>query len=204
MSETTSIPEIPGWYITFQQDVLGQLPRPGEIDQTTADRWHKDREALKKALERALCPSSTKNLVAIVDYGLSKEEIVATMHPIKNATEVLKKLPPIVGEGRWEIEFEIFRNRWPAHSNDVVSDIHSRGHESAKAEDFLAYMLYCCIPTDFFFIVNLGVCAIIEDEPYILEMEVKDGVKKLLWVRRNTTWTGSCRFLTVKSRKRIA
>ncbi len=46
--------EIPGWYINFQAAILKQLPRPGQIDQVTADSWEKDSKSLKEALYETL------------------------------------------------------------------------------------------------------------------------------------------------------
>ena len=55
MSKTTSQDSgFPGWYITLQTAVLNQLPRPGELDQVTAEGWQKNQKALKEALETAL------------------------------------------------------------------------------------------------------------------------------------------------------
>lgn len=45
-----------GWYIQFQTDVLSQLPRPGQISEEIARGWHKNREALKRALGKTLLP----------------------------------------------------------------------------------------------------------------------------------------------------
>jgi hypothetical protein len=51
--------EFPGWYVTFQGDVLSQLPRPGdELSEDVADGWHTNRAALKKALREAFVPTS--------------------------------------------------------------------------------------------------------------------------------------------------
>jgi hypothetical protein len=47
---------IPGWYITFQQDLLATAPRPGEIDKETAKIWHKNRAGMKKGLKEYFCP----------------------------------------------------------------------------------------------------------------------------------------------------
>jgi len=47
---------MPGWYIKFQADMLQQLPRPGTIDQTTAEGWSGNQEALKKVLAEVLLP----------------------------------------------------------------------------------------------------------------------------------------------------
>jgi hypothetical protein len=51
MSGTASVP---GWYIEFQAAVLRQLPRPGEIDQESAQGWSHYQGALKIALAHIL------------------------------------------------------------------------------------------------------------------------------------------------------
>jgi len=48
---------IPGWYVEFQANMLRQLPRPGEIDPTTAEGWNRNQKALKKALTGVLLPT---------------------------------------------------------------------------------------------------------------------------------------------------
>lgn len=40
----------PGWYIEFQTALLRQAPRPGEIDQATAEGWTNNQKGLKKNL----------------------------------------------------------------------------------------------------------------------------------------------------------
>jgi hypothetical protein len=47
-------PSIPGWYITFQAAVLKQLPRPGKIDQATAEQWSNDQSKLSDTLGQTL------------------------------------------------------------------------------------------------------------------------------------------------------
>jgi hypothetical protein len=46
----SKVPEIPGWYIEFQANVLRQLPRPGEIDRVTAEACNRSQAVLKAAL----------------------------------------------------------------------------------------------------------------------------------------------------------
>lgn len=58
MKSNTAL-EIPGWYVEFQAAVLRQLPRPGQIDQITAEGWTKNQESLKKNLSECLVPPST-------------------------------------------------------------------------------------------------------------------------------------------------
>lgn len=57
MNRTVSIP---GWYVEFQADVLRQLPRPRELDQTTAEGWSSNQKALKNVLASVLLPSQDK------------------------------------------------------------------------------------------------------------------------------------------------
>ena len=60
MDRTASIP---GWYVEFQANALRQLPRPGELDQTTAEGWSSNQKALKNVLAGALLPSQDKPVV---------------------------------------------------------------------------------------------------------------------------------------------
>jgi hypothetical protein len=54
--------EFPAWYLEFQTAVLKQLPRPGDIDQTTALGWERNQKALKKLLTKVLLPPKPTNL----------------------------------------------------------------------------------------------------------------------------------------------
>jgi len=53
---STALSEIPGWYVEFQAALLRQAPRPGEIDQTTAEGWTSNQKGLKKNLAGCLLP----------------------------------------------------------------------------------------------------------------------------------------------------
>lgn len=53
---STAFNEVPGWYIEFQAALLRQAPRPGEIDQTTAEGWTSNQKGLKKNLAGCLLP----------------------------------------------------------------------------------------------------------------------------------------------------
>src|SRR3989338_8684179 len=56
MSRTTL--GVPGWYIEFQAALLRQAPRPGEIDQVTAEGWTSNQKGLKNKLAGCLLPPS--------------------------------------------------------------------------------------------------------------------------------------------------
>ncbi len=56
---STASTEIPGWYIEFQAALLRQAPRPGEIDQTTAEGWTNNQKGLKKNLAGCLLPPTS-------------------------------------------------------------------------------------------------------------------------------------------------
>lgn len=51
----TPFPEVPGWYINFLAAVIKQLPRPGQLTQSKAERWVDDQSSLKAALYERLC-----------------------------------------------------------------------------------------------------------------------------------------------------
>lgn len=55
---STALNEVPGWYIEFQAALLRQAPRPGEIDQTTAEGWTSNQKGLKKNLANCLLPQT--------------------------------------------------------------------------------------------------------------------------------------------------
>jgi len=54
---------VPGWYVEFQANALRQLPRPGELDPTTADSWNRNQKELKNVLAGALLPSKEGHII---------------------------------------------------------------------------------------------------------------------------------------------
>ena len=60
MKNTSSTALVPGWYVEFQTALLRQAPRPGEIDQVTAEGWNNNQKSLKKKLADCLVPPQRK------------------------------------------------------------------------------------------------------------------------------------------------
>ncbi len=60
---STALNEIPGWYIEFQTALLRQAPRPGEIDQKTAEGWTSNQKGLKKNLANCILSQTPVVLV---------------------------------------------------------------------------------------------------------------------------------------------
>ncbi|MFA5736568.1 MAG: hypothetical protein WCX70_01740 [Candidatus Paceibacterota bacterium] len=56
---STALTEIPGWYIEFQAALLRQAPRPGEIDQVTAEGWTSNQKGLREKLAGCLLPQAS-------------------------------------------------------------------------------------------------------------------------------------------------
>ena len=69
---STAFNEVPGWYIEFQAALLRQAPRPGEIDQMTAEGWMNNQRGLKKNLAKCLLPQKT----SVVPVEPSKPELL--------------------------------------------------------------------------------------------------------------------------------
>ena len=65
MKKSNTALEIPGWYVEFQAAVLRQLPRPGQIDQFTAEGWTDNQKSLKKNLSECLVPPPVKKIIKI-------------------------------------------------------------------------------------------------------------------------------------------
>jgi len=64
MSRTAS--DFPGWYVEFQTNVLRQLPRPGVIDQKTADALGKSQGRLKEILNKALTSEARSDCFELI------------------------------------------------------------------------------------------------------------------------------------------
>lgn len=76
---STALTEVPGWYIEFQAALLRQAPRPGEIDQKTAEGWTSNQKGLKKNLAGCLLPLTT-----------------VTPEPLKPTPSILKLVSTVV------------------------------------------------------------------------------------------------------------
>lgn len=76
---STALTEVPGWYIEFQAALLRQAPRPGEIDQTTAEGWTSNQKGLKKNLAGCLLPPtpSILELVSTIVVNATTGKFVA-------------------------------------------------------------------------------------------------------------------------------
>lgn len=57
---------LPDWYVDFQAALLKQAPRPGEIDQITAERWTSNPDSLKNKLNACLVPPTAKVVAKIL------------------------------------------------------------------------------------------------------------------------------------------
>jgi hypothetical protein len=82
--------EFPAWYLEFQTAVLKQLPRPGDIDQTTALGWERNQNALKKNLAEVLLPPvllpSILDLVSTVVIPATTSKFIAKDKFVVNIT----------------------------------------------------------------------------------------------------------------------
>jgi len=77
MEGTTALSStaFPGWYVNFQAALLQQAPRPGELDQETAEGWAHNQAALKKILAEGLLPR-----VSAKDEGDNRFELIKTIN----------------------------------------------------------------------------------------------------------------------------
>lgn len=83
-NETPLVTEtVPGWYMNFLAAIIKQLPRPGQIDQVTAEGWENNQNALKKSLSECLLPvpasvsAEPKSTPSILEL-VSTTEVAAT------------------------------------------------------------------------------------------------------------------------------
>jgi len=99
----TPVVEIPGWYINFQAAVLKQLPRPGEIDQLTAEGWTNNQGALKKGLREYMLPPVSAHLYefSIHKDGANvdelRERLAGKFAVLNDAKEMMAKIQHDMG-----------------------------------------------------------------------------------------------------------
>jgi hypothetical protein len=137
MSRTASNAEVPGWYIEFQANVLRQLPRPGEIDATTAMGWNQNQKALKRFLAQALMSIPTYKVV--VDYSKSLSEMINLGEYGHVSDAIDDRYFSFVGVGQHEVELVLVHLGRPAWTKEVLEEMSEQGLEPAKIEHLLAF-----------------------------------------------------------------
>ena len=127
MKNTSSTALVPGWYVEFQTALLRQAPRPGEIDQVTAEGWNNNQKSLKKKLADCLVPPPaeihiTLNRIArkvkVNRNRTPQESLDATGRAQYTDRKVVNAMPK--GEGE-EVEVVFFKPDLSQH-NDFISD----------------------------------------------------------------------------------
>ncbi len=143
MSSRTASSEIPGWYFELQANVLRQLPRPGEIDATTAQGWVENQKALKKVLADALLPKANnvieKTYKVVFDYSQSLASMIKAGKYDWFNDHITDKHFSLEGEGQQEAELVLVHLDRDATTKEVREYMKEQGLEPAKIEHLLAF-----------------------------------------------------------------
>lgn len=182
----------------FISAVSANLP---ELDSDVMQGWIQNPKAMQKALTEALCQPPT-TLTAIIDYGLSLALMIQLGKYDWINSDIDDKRFSITGEGKWEVEYEIIHLDPSISSQDAVAEIKKRGLEPAKIEELLAFGAKYSELQRKFPIVALGSVAEIEGNRSVacLGNDAERILNVSDWVGG---WNAHCRFLTVKSRRRL-
>lgn len=87
---TNGTAPFPGWWVEFAANVLRQLPRPGELEQTTAEDWSRNQESLKTKLREVLVAPSSPFL-----EGMGTVTVLATAEPFVTRSKFVVEGTPI-------------------------------------------------------------------------------------------------------------
>ena len=126
-SRTASI----GWWVEFSAAILKQMPRPEEIDQTTADAWCQNQKDLKRVLAEAL-------------LSIKKEVIIATNYKV--AVDPSMTFEKLIKACNFEsVEYYIrkecfFRNQVGFYSQQEIELVLVHLNRDAKKKEVLEYM----------------------------------------------------------------
>ena len=138
-SRTASNAEVPGWYIEFQANVLRQLPRPGEIDQTTAQGWSQHQKDLKKVLAEILLTEVWVMYTVIVDRSKTLSEMIHDSNLLRCSCEINDKNFPVQGDGSQEVELVLVHLNQGTSTEEVLAHLDAHGLEPARLEHLLAF-----------------------------------------------------------------
>ena len=136
-SRTASNAEVPGWYIELQANVLRQLPRPGEIDATTAMGWNQNQKTLKKVLARVLLPKIQKTYEVSVDYTKTLAEMISVGKYDWQRDEISEKFK-LEESGKQEVVLVLVHLNRIAETDTALESIELLLLEPAKIEHLLA------------------------------------------------------------------
>ena len=140
-SRTASNAEVPGWYIEFQANVLRQLPRPGEIDATTAQGWSQNQKALKRVLTEILLPETEVWVMytVIVDRSKTLSAMIHASNLLRCSSEINDKNFPVQGDGLQEVELVLVHLDRRTATEAVLAYLDAHGLEPARLEHLLAF-----------------------------------------------------------------
>ena len=136
---STALTEIPGWYIEFQAALLRQAPRPGEIDQTTAEGWTSNQKGLKRNLAGCLL-SPTIVTVKPPKPTLSILELVSTVGVAATTSKFVAKKKLVRDTGcKAKVKISYLSDNFkalflsgPGKSEDPISEQTLRYHKLLK------------------------------------------------------------------------
>lgn len=155
----------PGWYIQFLIDLVNFAPKPGEISEGVANKWHDDLIAMKKELQKVLIlpcePDAKKHTTGgkdILDTDARPRipDVFGCRHHLGRGTMALEKR----ADGKlYADDREVFRRLSESQKAGKVADGHvvwqELGAESVLNATFGEYLF---------------------DNPQIIPDEYKEGI----------------------------
>jgi hypothetical protein len=150
--------------------------------------------AVRKAL--ALGPIQMK---LVVDYGLSLEQMIVTGHYDWVNDSIAAERFPIVGEGKMELEVQLFHFDQSISSEEAVRLIRKDGFEPAKIEHLLAFGATYPEMQRKFPIVGFGSSCMVYGERYVPVLYGGDSVRSLRLSYWDGDWRDFYRFLAVRN-----
>jgi hypothetical protein len=196
-SRTASI----GWWVEFQAAILKQMPRPEDIDQTTADAWCQNQKDLKRVLAEALMPKAMrKTYKVVVDYSKSLVEMIKLGNYGLVDDNIKFKNFSIQGVGRDEEDLVLVYLGRDATTKEVLEHLVSLGLEAAAIEHLLAFGAKYPDVQRKFPVICLGSSFVNDRGNRLVPCLLGHDSSRLLSLDNNRDdrrWAAPCRFLAV-------
>jgi hypothetical protein len=213
---------VPGWWVALQAALLQQMPRPEEIDQTTAEGWFNNQRGLKRALAKALLPTIQRVTVffkGIMDCTIGLPAMIKACGCNYIHSDINEKNFPIQSPGKVAVELVLVTVTdildWLCEQGQDVVDHNCVSTKAVFAfmvchglyEAFIEHLLFCGIncPDEQreSKIIALGSIWVDDNgERHYAYLDSDCGSSDLLlrsdWLNEDDLWEEDCRFLAFR------
>ena len=170
----------------FQAAILKQMPRPEEIDQTTADAWCQNQKDLKRVLAEALLPKITQSSFKVrVDYSKTLAEMVMLGNYDTVDESINDNYFPLQGEGQRAVKVALVNLDKTCSFWGVPKELKKRGLDLANLEHLLSFGATFPDVQRKFSIFALGTINILGSDCLVPYLTSDDGNRELRLIKRD-------------------